>query len=617
MTKTVYDSRGQRIILGKELGRAGEGTVLEVCDGRKLAAKVYHSPISEEKSAKLKGMVSQYTERLLKISAWPVDTLYDAPGGKVTGFLMPQAVQPYKIHDLYGVKSRLAKFPQANWHFLLYTAMNLAKAFHAVHELGFIIGDINEGNVFVTTQATVMLLDCDSFQVRAHGRLFLCEVGVENYTPPELHGTVFKNVERTVDHDAFGLAVLIFLLLCLGRHPYAGGYLGTGDMPIGRAIPEDRFAYGKNAQAKLMRPPPATLPLTALSQPVATLFERAFMRPTAGQNRPRPQEWVSALDTLIKSIKVCDKHTGHIYWNGLPACPWCLIETAAGILVFPFIAPQATQTKSTFDINVLWKQIASIVPPGPPIPFPTQPQASMPPSQWALKQKEGYSKGYMSFVSLMGMDGKRAAARQHVRQAMMQAQLMLRNLQQQWDQQPGAQPYYSLLTELEAKRMQYTSLAAWRQQRLQQLDANRRQSQLQKFLDGFIIWHADISGVGPGRKSTLQSYGIETAADVSYTAVMNVPGFGPTFTTKMLTWRNLLEKRFVFNSALGVDKAELYKVEADVAATRQQLEQELKHGAGKLLQIQQYIMSQRQILLQQVDKCFSDIAQAQSDLSIL
>jgi len=239
------------------------------------------------------------------------------------------------------------------------------------------------------------------------------------------------------------------------------------------------------------------------------------------------------------------------------------------------------------------------------------------PSQWALKQKEEYSKGFRAFVSRLGLDTQRNTARQQARQTMMQAQLAMRALQQQWDKQPNSQPFHFKLKELDTKRTQYIGLAALRQQKLHQLEAHRKQSQLQKFLDGYVIWHADISNIGPSRKSTLQSYGIETAADVTQSAVMNVPGFGPTFTNKLLSWRSMLERKFIFNPALAVDATEIAKAEAEIASTRQKLEQELQHGVGQLHRISQQITTQRQALMQQAEKCLRDIAQAQADLSIL
>ena len=75
--------------------------------------------------------------------------------------------------------------------------------------------------------ALVVLIDCDSFQVNTNGRCYPCEVGVPLYTPPELQKKSFRELIRTRNHDRFGLAILIFQLLFVGRHPYAGRYLGA------------------------------------------------------------------------------------------------------------------------------------------------------------------------------------------------------------------------------------------------------------------------------------------------------------------------------------------------------------------------------------------------------
>src|SRR5205814_7863741 len=66
------------------------------------------------------------------------------------------------------------------------------------------------------------LIDCDSFEITDGKTVFPCMVGVPTYTPPELQGQSFQGVRRTKQHDAFGLAVLIFHMLFLGRHPFAG-----------------------------------------------------------------------------------------------------------------------------------------------------------------------------------------------------------------------------------------------------------------------------------------------------------------------------------------------------------------------------------------------------------
>ena len=94
----LYNSQGQPISLSSEVGSGGEGRVLQVRDHSNLVAKIYHKAIDQEKARKLSIMVDQKTERLLRLTAWPVDTLYDRPGGYITGILMPRATDHKEIH---------------------------------------------------------------------------------------------------------------------------------------------------------------------------------------------------------------------------------------------------------------------------------------------------------------------------------------------------------------------------------------------------------------------------------------------------------------------------------------------------------------------------------------
>ena len=63
------------------------------------------------------------------------------------------------------------------------------------------------------TQALVTLVDSDSFQVTVGDKIYRCTVGKTEYTPPELQGTRFADIDRGADHDPFALAILIFQLL--------------------------------------------------------------------------------------------------------------------------------------------------------------------------------------------------------------------------------------------------------------------------------------------------------------------------------------------------------------------------------------------------------------------
>ena len=213
-----------------------------------------------------------------------------------------------EVHELYGPGSRRIHFPAADWAFLIQAARNCAVAFDAVHRggPGIAMGDVNASNVFVTPKALVRLLDCDSYQITAGGQSFPCGVGVPLFTPPELQGQSLRAVVRTHNHDRFGLAVLIFQLLFVGRHPFCGVPLPGKDLQIPGAIKEFQFAFSRAAAQLKVAPPPNSPRLDIVPAEVAGLFERAFSRQSVQAGvRPAGHEWAVALGALLKQLKTC------------------------------------------------------------------------------------------------------------------------------------------------------------------------------------------------------------------------------------------------------------------------------------------------------------------------
>jgi DNA-binding helix-hairpin-helix protein with protein kinase domain len=367
----LIDGRGRSIQLGSLLGRGGEGSVFALSDPA-VVAKIYHQPADAERTAKIGAMARLRTDRLTRLAAWPIETLHDRPRGATVGLIMPRATGYKAIHNLYGPKTRRVEFPRAGWPFCIHAAANVARAFAVIHEHGHVIGDVNHGNVVVSGQATAMLIDCDSFQIAASGRRFLCDVGVSTHQPPELQTLpTFRGVTRTPNHDNFGLAVLIFQLLMMGRHPFAGTYLGSGDMPIERAIRELRFAYGPAAPSRQMKPPPNTLPFDALPSSVGRQFERAFSpEGLRDGNRPLARDWVRALEQLGERLKRCDRLHSHSHLETLPACPWCAIESQTGVRLFAATAVDPARSVNAFDLEAVWAEILAVKSPGaaPPLP---------------------------------------------------------------------------------------------------------------------------------------------------------------------------------------------------------------------------------------------------------
>lgn len=344
---SVVDVNGQILHLESQIASGGEGAVYGIKSQQNLVAKVYHKLPSFQTHEKLKSMVQIANPALLSIAAWPKSLLYSQKNRELVGFVMPRLSDCHPIQSLYNPVQRLKSFSKASWQFQIRAAVNLAAAFEEVHKAGCLVGDINQSNVLVTHQALIKLIDCDSFQVTQKGKQFLCEVGVQHYTAPELQGKNFKGLVRSENHDRFGLAVLIYQLLFVGRHPYMGIYGGKDDLDFGKLIEQYRFSQGPNAHSWKMSPPPHTPTFVDIPPDVATLFRAAFERGSEQDKRPKPSDWHRVLNRLENSVKECASDAGHKFWNGGASCPWCRISSNGGPEYYFAVAG----TMGTFDVD--------------------------------------------------------------------------------------------------------------------------------------------------------------------------------------------------------------------------------------------------------------------------
>ena len=318
----LVDSSDQVVPLGELVGTGGEGAVFEIQGVPGLVAKVYHEvKLPKHHEQKLSKIASLATKELLDISAWPRGLLYDPAKKRVRGLMMPHIADAGALHELYGTTTRAKHFPHAQWPHLVLAARNLAAAFATMHERGIVVGDVNQGNLMVDANMCVRFIDCDSFQVKHRGYVFRCPVGTPHFTPPELQAIKLAEVDRTPNHDAFGLAILIFHLLFVGRHPFAGRFLGDGDMTIERAIAERRFAFSKHTDQTQVEPPPATLLMDDLPKSIGDLFEAAFRADYDDPQRPRPDQWVAELEQLLQTRKECQFEEAHAHSSVSLECP--------------------------------------------------------------------------------------------------------------------------------------------------------------------------------------------------------------------------------------------------------------------------------------------------------
>ena len=169
--------------------------------------------------------------------------------------------------------------------------------------------------------------------------------------------------------------------------------------------------------------------------------------------------------------------------------------------------------------------------------------------------------------------------------------------------------------ELLRVKDQLSQLPVLLNQRMQQLKNDQQRIQLEKYLDRIEIEDANIEGIGKGRKQTLASYGIETAADIDYSKLHSVPGFGPKLTNALISWRDGLASRFRFDPARGPDPNDVAKVNNDIALLRRDLEQKLVGGSAQLKQIRSQIMNARAQFSEPVRSVYREYLQAKANLA--
>jgi len=339
MPSYTYQNKRGKILLGHEIGKGGEAVVYEIQNAPEVA-KIYHPnklPPAEKLSIMVANPPDDPTLALNHVSiAWMTD-LIENQNQDICGYVMPRIAGAVPIHKLYNPKARRSNFSGFNWKYLHRTARNLASAVAAIHAKGYVIGDLNESNILVQPTALVTLIDTDSFQViNPKGQTFRCLVGKPDYTAPEIQGGSFSSADRTKEHDQFALAVLIFLLLMEGSHPFRGA-----DPPeIGERIRHGLFPYSSRTYAT---PPPMTLPFEALHPELREKFELCFVEGDRNPYmRPKATEWLAALKKAENELIVCQKNPCHYYTGTQASCTWC--ERKALLKYDPF--PDVTSASS-------------------------------------------------------------------------------------------------------------------------------------------------------------------------------------------------------------------------------------------------------------------------------
>lgn len=214
-------------------------------------------------------------------------------------------------------------------------------------------------------------------------------------------------------------------------------------------------------------------------------------------------------------------------------------------------------------------------------------------------------------------DKKRATERAVRKKAIDLAHQQYEELVDQFNKEAGQQGFLDIRRGLTALHEEWRRLPATEAAALDELKRTAEARQRYDYLSRCFIDTATIPKVGLNKKAALRSFGIETAADVSWDSVHRVQGFGDVLTRAVVDWRNACERRFVFDPRRAITDVDRNVIRARSAARRAVIESELSSGARRLESFAAQARQQAQQLEPLLRDAAQRLAQAQADLSLL
>ena len=296
--RRFVDESGNPVVLGSYINEGGEGWVYAVDRQPESVVKIWKpGKTPQDAEAKIRYLAKNPVTPELGANwriTWPQRMVME--NGGIAGYVMPRLDYTLPWNPVINYYNRSAardtgadQAREIQIDDRVRIASNLALGYKAVHESGYVIGDINEKNAEANRQNDVVLMDCDSygFTDSVTGRTFSNNMGRPEFQAPEVQGNY---ANRTQEQDRFGLAVVIFHLLT-GFHPY------TVTNQPNYTLPGERISAWlfPPAGRGITAPDPYNQAWETLTDKQKELFLRCFDKTYERRPRPTPEEWVEAL----------------------------------------------------------------------------------------------------------------------------------------------------------------------------------------------------------------------------------------------------------------------------------------------------------------------------------
>lgn len=620
----VKTSDNRPIVLSTQLGVGGEGTVYEVQGNQDLVAKILKNT-SPQKEKKLRALVALRSQILSRVSAIPQELLYNERG-HIAGFLMSRVQGGEPIHHLYNPSWRKGNYPNASWKTLLQVSRNIAEAFFCLHSSSIVIGDVNPNSVFINASGHATLIDADSYQV-TYGFppvTYTCDVGVANFTPPELQREkTFRGLSRNENHDLFGLSLLIFHLLFMGRHPFAGVAKAGSPKPLEENIANLCYAYTSLTASTLSPPSFSVKPELVCSRYVVDAFERSF-GPAGLSGRPTARQWIQLLDAQISNLKRCETNFRHYFDNGISDCPWCQIDSR-GFSFFeatPTTSVQQSKSRRSLENSrAVWVKIQAL----PDIPDLDQLLAVTPKQEvltpdisdeirLAVSRRKvsrfgAFACAVIGFGSLAASPAAFAIfivlsiallnfqprsiqeEARKIRESIKSLDNELTALRVRLEPNGGSELSRDRYLRSEAQEAinAIVELPKIRDSKISELRNRSVRLQTDRYLSSFLISDANISGIGPSRKSILQSFGIDSAKDIDYQKILRIDGFGPVLASNLVDWRSALLVNFsIPPGPSAIAASDMESINQLISSSHDRLHKRLEGCLSEMVKLRSY-----------------------------
>lgn len=287
-------SSGQ-LVLGERISRGKEGSVYEIDNEPNLLAKIYkRGKVTNHRKQKVELMV-QHDVWLPGIS-FPESTLsYE---GEFVGFTMRRAKDAHVLNDTIFIPQELNRlYPGWTRRDLVDVCLSFLKRVKSLHQLNILIGDINPNNVMLGPRKDTWIIDIDSVQVEGYP----CPVGWDEFTAPEILGGIHGL--RSVEHEYFAIAVLLFMIMMTGTFPYEN----SGSDDTVQNIKSGLFPYGFDGKSERdLQPPQRWLYVWShLSYQLKGLFWNSFHRDGSRYHpdkRVNVDEWIDAFEGFKRNL---------------------------------------------------------------------------------------------------------------------------------------------------------------------------------------------------------------------------------------------------------------------------------------------------------------------------